>query len=65
MAKVSGGIPPLPEKCVYFMTHSQNGFEEFDSHSETPPNIIFFVNNGIINKVAPHQLVVPFYPPPP
>jgi hypothetical protein len=41
MAKVSAGIPPLPKKCVYFMTHSQNGFEEFDSHSKMLLNIFF------------------------
>jgi hypothetical protein len=64
MAKLSGGVPPLLKKCVVLHNPLKNGFEQFDTHLETAPKIIFRIN-GIINKVAPHQLVVPFNPLPP
>jgi hypothetical protein len=46
MAKLSGDIPPLLEKCVVLHDGLTNGFEQFDSHSETPPKIIFGKNGN-------------------
>jgi hypothetical protein len=61
MAKLFGDIPPLLEKCAVLHNRLANGFEQFDSHYETPRKI-FFWKNGIIHKVSPYQLIVSFNP---
>jgi hypothetical protein len=64
MARLSGGIPPLLKKSIMPHDTFTNGIKQLDTHSEMPPKIAFQIY-WIINKVAPHQLVVPFDPLPP
>jgi hypothetical protein len=61
MAKLSDGIPHLLKKSIILHNTFTNGVKQSDAHLVAPPKIIFWLNR-IINKVAPHQLVVPSNP---
>jgi hypothetical protein len=63
MPKFSGGIPPLLKKLVILL-ELRDMLEQLDAHPKTATKIARWIC-WILHKIAPHQLVVVFYPFPP